>query len=106
MDTKRKHHPLDDIYEATWRAAGPDPLVISGTNPGKEASIFKHAGIFIARQHGYTFKEIAKAFNLKSHASAIYAFNHIKASHDNNMVMMAMSRIVMELNGEKEAGRE
>lgn len=100
MDTKRAYSSLDDIFEATWKAAGPDPMIITALNPGRAAAVFKHAGIYIARQQGHTFKDIAHTFNLKSHASAIHAFNRIKDNQQNDMVMVALSRILSVLHEE------
>lgn len=91
--------PLSRIFEATWKAAGTDPLTILKKNPGRTASVFKRTGMYVARMQGYTFAEIAKAFELKSHRSAMYATMSIEEQKTDPMAKEAARLIMKELYG-------
>jgi hypothetical protein len=91
--------PLPRIFEATWKAAGCDPMAISKKNPGRTASVFKRTGMYIARMQGYTFAEISKAFELRSHRSAMYAIMSIEEQKTDPMAMEAARLIMKELYG-------
>ncbi len=91
--------PLPRIFEATWKAAATDPLTILKKNPGRTASFFKRTGMYIARMQGYTYAEIAKVYELKSHRSAMYSVMTIEEQKADPMAMEAARLIMKELYG-------
>lgn len=97
MEARRTHKPLELIFEATWKSAGVDPLLITQKNPGKVVSAFKQVGIYIARQHGHPFQAIAKVFGLKSHVSAIYANDQITGNKKDPFISSVIEKVMGQL---------
>lgn len=69
---------ITQIVTAAASAIGTDPLNVTGREKGKMLGVLRHVAMFVAREEGYGFKEIATAFELKSHATVIYAVNRIR----------------------------
>lgn len=100
MESSKIHQSLPRIFEATWKAAGVDALAITKLHPGLMATAFKHTGMYIARQHGYSYNEIAKAYGLKGHHTVMYAVQRVAERKADPIVIEASRAIWKELYGE------
>lgn len=100
MDTTETTHKLIiEIKEAAARAGGVESTYFQTKHLSKVANMFKQSAMYLARQHGHSFEEIASAFGLKSHASVAYACRQVKANLHEPVIRAVLAKVKKELYG-------
>lgn len=73
---------IPSIIVACAAVIGVEPSELKLKRQSKAIAAARLAGQFIAREQGHGLREIAEAFDAKSHTSVLYAIKQVKLGED------------------------